>query len=546
VADGFNGVGADGASIGLWKTTNAWDAVPTWTAIAYTAPIPAGGYCGTQCWYDNDLKVDPTSADVLYAGGLSMWKFDGTVWSDVLHGMHVDQQSMAWVGTRLIAGNDGGLWSSTNGGTSWTNHNAGLQITQFYYGSIHPGEVAFAIAGSQDNGTEKWNGTTPWSFYYFGDGATTAIAKNNPTTHWAVSSQYLDIRHTMTGTFPSAAKAGIDPTNAPFISRFEKCPGNDDVFIAGTDNLWKTTNFFTAGVTWSSNGPDIGAITALTFAPSDPTCSTYVYSANGLLQLTTDGGTTWTNPDPFSQLPYRYVTDLGFDPTDANVLLVTFSGFDGDTPSTPGHLFRTANALSGTPTWSNISPPVNLPHNTVAIDPSAPSSLFAGTDIGVWWTPNLGTDWYQMGPSAGMPNVAVFDLQISDSGTSVIAFTHGRGAFLLGGPQPPPPSFELDHYKCYQGTDLKNPKLERVSSTLNDQITTEVVLLQKLKYLCTPVDMNGENINDPTAHLTCYQVKGETLSPRPQVQLSSQFQASKFELKKPKLLCVPSTKTVLP
>jgi cysteine-rich repeat protein len=104
----------------------------------------------------------------------------------------------------------------------------------------------------------------------------------------------------------------------------------------------------------------------------------------------------------------------------------------------------------------------------------------------------------------------------------------------------------LDHYKCYQGSDLGAPPFSKRTVSTSDQISAEPVLAQRLKYVCTPVDKNGEGINDPAAHLACYQVKGARLDPRPRAQLSSQFQISQFELKKPQLLCVPATKTVLP
>jgi hypothetical protein len=68
----------------------------------------------------------------------------------------------------------------------------------------------------------------------------------------------------------------------------------------------------------------------------------------------------------------------------------------------------------------------------------------------------------------------------------------------------------------------------------------------KLKFVCVPVDKNGEGIFDAAAHLACYQVVGSSLSPRPTVEVSTQFQTSRFELKRPKLLCLPATKTLLP
>lgn len=107
--------------------------------------------------------------------------------------------------------------------------------------------------------------------------------------------------------------------------------------------------------------------------------------------------------------------------------------------------------------------------------------------------------------------------------------------------------FTLDHYKCYQGKDLKNPIFTKVTIETTDQfITTETVEALKLKFLCTPVDKNGEGINDPNAHLACYQVKGSKLSPRPKVEISTQFQENRFELDEPKVLCVPGTKTATP
>jgi hypothetical protein len=96
-----------------------------------------------------------------------------------------------------------------------------------------------------------------------------------------------------------AAGTGIDLTNAPIFARLEKCPANDDVIVAGTDNLWRTNNFFSAPTpTWASNSPEMGAgvlgqITGLAFAPSDGTCNTYAFgTTGGQLRLTVNGGTT--------------------------------------------------------------------------------------------------------------------------------------------------------------------------------------------------------------------------------------------------------------
>jgi hypothetical protein len=74
---------------------------------------------------------------------------------------------------------------------------------------------------------------------------------------------------------------------------------------------------------------------------------------------------------------------------------------------------------------------VNIPFNTIVIDPTTPSTVFAGADNGVWASNDAGATWAYMGPEAGIPNVAVFDLQIQASTRKVFAFTFGRGAFML-------------------------------------------------------------------------------------------------------------------
>ncbi|TAJ94810.1 hypothetical protein EPO44_13800 [bacterium] len=441
IQDAINGVGSDGALLGLFRTDNAWDSTPTFTQIT-SAP----NFCGPQCWYDHEIIVDPTNPDILYAGGVSLFKFDGAGWTNILNGLHVDQHSMAWAGNRLIVGNDGGVWSTTDGGSIWTNHNTNLSITQFYEGSIHPTDPNFALGGSQDNGTEKWTGADAWQWIFGGDGADNAISSSNPDTHWAISFQSLGVRRTTNGglTF-TVADSGIAFVNRPFIARFEKCPANDDVFITGTDNLWRSNNFFSApSPFWSSNGPEMGSqIRALAFAPSDAACSTYAFgTVDGQLRLTTNGGTTWNNIDAANMVPNRPITDLRFDPTNANILYVTLSDFNESTPGQPGHVFKTTDALSGSPTWSNVSTPVNIPHNTIVVDFFDPSILYVGTDQGVWKSTDAGSTWTQMGPETGMPNVAVFELQINNTTGRLVAFTHGRGAFAL---VPPPASMnEID------------------------------------------------------------------------------------------------------
>ena len=129
-----------------------------------------------------------------------------------------------------------------------------------------------------------------------------------------------------------------------------------------------------------------------------------------------------------SVLPARPVTDIAFDPAVPGTMYITYSGFNQATPAQPGHVFKITNLFGASPKATRISTPVNIPHNTIAVDPNSPEIIYVGTDIGVWRTANGGSSWQHMGPNnTGLPNVAVFDIKIA--GEKLVAFTHGRGAF---------------------------------------------------------------------------------------------------------------------
>jgi hypothetical protein len=222
-----------------------------------------------------------------------------------------------------------------------------------------------------------------------------------------------------------------------FFVHFEKSPRNDDIFIAGTSQLWKCNNFFSSFTpSWAANSPIMYhggtpvPISAMAFAPSDPTSRTYAFGTeDGQLRLTQNGGVDWSDMDAAMGVPDRYISGIAFNPTNANIVYVTLSGFEANTPNQPGHIYKGSNALDpGGPVWANVTPLVDLPFNCVAVDPTNPASVYVGTDLGIWWTPNATASWIHYGPSDGMPNVAVFDLRMNTNGV-VVAFTHGRSAF---------------------------------------------------------------------------------------------------------------------
>ena len=423
----------------LWRTETAWEGPPNW---GLPLPLPfTGTTVHKQLWYSHVLLVDQINANVLYLGELGLWRYNDTskAWLDLTGILHPDHHALAWAGSQLVVGNDGGVWSGIPG--SWNQRNTGLYITQFYEGSLHPKNATFALGASQDNGTEVWTGDDQWGEIDGGDGADNAIASANPDNFWVLSSQNLDMARTKDAFLSSSpAYPPVDATVVPFIGKFEMCPRNDDVFIVGADQVWRSDDFFSSTFrpSWSPNGPKMidgsGApveISALAFAPSDGGCNTYAYGTEiGQLRLTTNGGLTWVDINVTRTVPQRFVTGLAFAAENADVLYVTLSGFDEGTPGHSGHVFKTSNARAAAPVWVDRSPPVNIPHDTIVVVSTNAQQVYVGTDLGVWKSLNGGGAWTHLGPESGMPNVAVFELKFNPR-IGVVAFTHGRGAFVL-------------------------------------------------------------------------------------------------------------------
>jgi photosystem II stability/assembly factor-like uncharacterized protein len=426
----------------FWQTSSAWAATPTWTEL----PLPPELF--------NDIIVDPSNSSTVYVGAVALYRFNGTSYVDVSRagtfgGIHVDQRGLAFAGNRLIVGDDGGVFSTIDGGTTWSNHNTNLSISQFYEGSLHPTNPNVALGGTQDDGSPLFTGTSTWRIESFGDGMDNIFSLTNPDTTYATSVQGLNILRTMdNGANFFSVSDGIVEAARPFFTKFEQCPASSDIVIAGTDQVWLTTNFFSSGnvspstePTWTVNSPepahDGDPITALAIAPSVTTCNTYALGGNdGRLSITQNRGATWTDLDPSNLVPdcCGGVTRLAFDPTNANVLYLTLDLFDAN-HSTPGHVYKSTNALSASPTWVNVSAPnSDTPHRALVIDPINTSTIYVGTELGIFRTTDAGQTWIHYGLASGMPFVNVTDLVFAKATDRLMAFTYGRGAFLFAPP----------------------------------------------------------------------------------------------------------------
>jgi hypothetical protein len=207
-------------------------------------------------------------------------------------------------------------------------------------------------------------------------------------------------------------------------------PTNPQVLYYGTYRLWRTTN---GAANWSSvspdlTGPPVGGnlqfrtITTIAVAPSAP-ATIYVGTDDARVWVTTNTGGNWTNVS--AGLPQRWVTRVAVDPTNRDIGYATLSGYKED--SLQPHVFRTTNRGAS---WVDISG--NLPDgpaNDLIVDPLDTSTLYVGTDFGIFVTRDLGVRWDVLG--AGFPMNPVHDLELHPLTRVLVAGTHGRSMWKL-------------------------------------------------------------------------------------------------------------------
>ncbi|MCB1640547.1 MAG: hypothetical protein KDI37_02365 [Xanthomonadales bacterium] len=449
--------------------------------------------------YNAGLIVSPTDPNVVFLSSTDLWRSadGGASFHNLTCGydqlapnvpgyVHVDQHARAYVNgdpQRLLIGHDGGVSYTANAMAAqpdFQNLNDSLATIEFYSGALSPGfndpDVAsrFIVGGAQDNGgaTAAWlSGDTPgiatWQkrmgsdvthvqiepilgqrIYYsiVWAGIFVAIGGYDQSATTSASVGWLDDRIGFLAPFRLYTNGGED-----------SCPASTGCqrMLVGTHRVWEHLSGGIPNTDWYINSPDLTkallndydleVINALEFVPSDPDMA-YVGTNDGNFWRGHGLGSgipntaVWVDLTGNNQtLPNRPIMDVAPHPLDPDSALVGLAGFDQNTPSTPGHVYR-VECLPGCQSisWSNRSGNLpNIPVNALLINPNRPEQVYAGTDWGLYFTDDINqtpVQWHRF--EGQLPNVMIWDLVHDHGATSLGIFTRSRGAwvFPLAGP----------------------------------------------------------------------------------------------------------------
>jgi len=448
----------------LWRSSdngNDWRRVSTDT------------YVNQRPFYMSHIAVDPTDPNHVLAesedlvesrdGGKSFDNVDGAV--------HQDHHDLWWShdGRRLIEADDGGAPISVDGGHTWT-WRFNVPIGQVYhvgYDLTNPYDVC---GGLQDNdsycgpsdslnpqgildgdwrdvgndGDGSWVWPDPSDADLIWNVGVSALNGQLGIYDWATR-ENVDVTPSLRDT-NGTALAGM-PHRYNWQAPIAFSHAAPYVAYYGANVVFRSTD---RGKSWATISPDLtlndrrhqrtaggpinsdvsGAefydtIVDIAVSSVDPSVI-WVGTDDGLVQMTRDAGTHWSNVT--MRAVGRYGRVEAVEPSSfaaAAAFAVVDRHMMGDRRP---YIFATDDYGA---TWRRIVSglPVSQYAHVVRQSHHDPDLLFAGLEQGVWVSFDRGRRWQPL--QLNMPPAAVADLRIQPVENDLIAGTHGRSFFIL-------------------------------------------------------------------------------------------------------------------
>ena len=398
-----------------------------------------GSGTGGQGWYDLALTIDPNNAEIVYVGGINVFKSTdgGTSWAINSHWyggcsvaeVHADCHFLTYspVNGTLWACNDGGVYFSTNGGTTWTDRTVTMTIGQIYRIGQSQTVKEKVVNGFQDNGSYTYT-ATGWLQTGGGDGMECAVDYTNAAyTYYTI--YYGDIyRLFNNGSELQIAGNGVFGINESggWITPFILSESDPKMMFAGYKNIWRCNDVRTGNsLSWTKISNNLGGSNGsnLSVLEQSPASNGILYAARSDSKLfrtdnCLDANPTWT--DITSTMPaIGTASDLAAHPTDPNTVYMTLGN----------NVYKSINKGQSWTTITGNLPAIHM--NAIVCYANSMEGLYVGTDAGVYYKDQNTSTWIAF--NTGLPlNAEITELDIyydivSSSADAIRASSYGRG-----------------------------------------------------------------------------------------------------------------------
>jgi len=450
-ADGKGGIFRSNDKGANWERRNEFDV----GAMYYARIVP-----------------DPKNVDRIFVmnvelrqstdGGTTLHKVNEVNHHGDNHAMWIDpDDTKHW-----LLGSDGGMYETWDDAKSW-QFKSNLPTMQFYDLAVDNALPFYNVCG----GTQdyfSWCGPTrtrnvhgivnsDWFVTTGGDGFRSAVDPEDPNTIYSESQYGVLIRYDK----PTGQELALQPLegkgepplrwnwDSPIIisphshtrlyfaaNKLFRSDDRGDTWKAVSGDLTRQIDRNKLPVMGKVWGPDAvaknsstsfyGNIVSLSESPMKEGLI-YVGTDDGLVQVTQDGGGSWTKYDKFPGVPeMTYVSRLAASSHDLNTVYAAFE--DHKNEDFKPYLLKSGDAGK---TWTSIAGdlPENGPVLAFAEDPVNASLLFAGTEFGAFFTIDGGAHWVRL--KGGLPTIPVRDMLVHRREGDLVIATFGRGFYVL-------------------------------------------------------------------------------------------------------------------